>query len=57
MTYSDGEFFMEGLCTTCQCISGQVNCTNETCPECPIGESPFNIAGQCCPECRSALGK
>lgn len=51
ITYNDGDSFMRGLCITCQCDNGTVNCMDETCSECPEGTHPVNESNQCCPTC------
>ena len=56
ITYSDGAVFMEDLCTTCQCVEGEINCTTITCMECPDGSTPYDLTEECCPRCIPTLG-
>ncbi|XP_043944568.1 kielin/chordin-like protein [Protopterus annectens] len=40
-------------CTSCTCVSGEVHCQTERCPQvsCASDETPALIPGMCCPHC------
>lgn len=53
ITYSDGQIFMEDLCTRCQCDNTTVTCVTETCTDCEQGTTTVNASNECCPLCLS----
>ncbi|XP_067836581.1 kielin/chordin-like protein, partial [Heptranchias perlo] len=51
--YQSNQHWEVDECTTCTCISGEVHCQTEHCPQvtCASDESPVLIPGMCCPHC------
>ncbi|XP_033628595.1 kielin/chordin-like protein [Asterias rubens] len=53
--HQDGEEWRRDDCTTCVCLSGQVQCQTSRCPPltCQADEVPALEPGHCCPKCLS----
>ncbi|XP_041113770.1 kielin/chordin-like protein isoform X2 [Polyodon spathula] len=51
--YQSNEHWEVDECTTCTCVSGEVHCQTERCPQvsCASDETPALIPGMCCPHC------
>ncbi|XP_069085493.1 kielin/chordin-like protein [Pleurodeles waltl] len=51
--YQSNEHWEVDECTTCTCVSGEVHCQSERCPQvsCASDETPALIPGMCCPHC------
>nr|XP_014351812.1 PREDICTED: kielin/chordin-like protein [Latimeria chalumnae] len=51
--YQSNEHWEVDECTTCTCVSGEVHCQAERCPQvsCASDETPALIPGMCCPHC------
>ncbi|XP_072922836.1 kielin/chordin-like protein [Hemitrygon akajei] len=51
--YQSNQHWEVNECTTCTCVSGEVHCQTEHCPQlaCSSDESPVLIPGMCCPHC------
>ncbi|XP_048099370.1 extracellular matrix protein FRAS1 [Alosa alosa] len=51
--YRDGEEWRPGPCSTCQCLSGRVQCSTAECQPitCKLSENLVIQPGQCCPQC------
>ncbi|XP_067915424.1 kielin/chordin-like protein isoform X4 [Heterodontus francisci] len=51
--YQSNQHWEVDECTSCTCISGEVHCQTEHCPQvtCSSDESPVLIPGMCCPHC------
>ncbi|XP_067391076.1 LOW QUALITY PROTEIN: kielin/chordin-like protein [Emydura macquarii macquarii] len=51
--YQAGERWQVDACTTCTCVSGEVNCRSQRCPPaaCSADEAPALTPGMCCPRC------
>lgn len=51
--YLSNEHWQVNECTTCTCVSGEVHCHSERCPQvsCTADETPALIPGMCCPHC------
>ncbi|XP_078275752.1 kielin/chordin-like protein isoform X1 [Rhinoraja longicauda] len=52
-SYQSNQHWEVNECTTCTCVSGEVHCQTEHCPQltCSSDESPVLIPGMCCPHC------
>nr|XP_033814726.1 kielin/chordin-like protein isoform X1 [Geotrypetes seraphini] len=51
--YQSNEHWEVDECTSCTCVSGEVHCQSERCPQvsCAADETPALIPGMCCPHC------
>ncbi|XP_018581810.2 kielin/chordin-like protein [Scleropages formosus] len=51
--YLSNEHWEVDECTSCSCLSGEVHCQTERCPQvaCASDETPALIPGMCCPHC------
>ncbi|PVD23806.1 hypothetical protein C0Q70_17080 [Pomacea canaliculata] len=45
-----GTRWKKGLCTTCICKRGQIECAADACPT-PSCPAPVPVEGECCPRC------
>ncbi|KAG8440107.1 hypothetical protein GDO86_006046 [Hymenochirus boettgeri] len=51
--FHSNEHWQVDECTACTCVSGDVHCHSERCPQvsCTAEETPALIPGMCCPHC------
>eukprot|EP00079_Xenopus_tropicalis_P008629 XP_002931908.2 PREDICTED: kielin/chordin-like protein isoform X1 [Xenopus tropicalis] len=51
--FLSNEHWQVDECTACTCVSGEVHCHSERCPQvsCTAEETPALIPGMCCPHC------
>lgn len=47
----DGNTFFPNNCTSCTCLNGQLNCTEQTCPQINCSFNEYMGDGECCPIC------